>query len=89
MRVTVAVGGRLFERAETRACTICSVCSTLTRQSKNRSISVAPRAVTDFTRAMPGIPLMASSMGFVTVIIICCAGTSPFSTTMMMRGKFV
>ena len=53
----------------------------LARQSKKRSISDAPRLVTDFTRAMPGIPLIASSIGFVTVISICCAGTSPLSTT--------
>jgi len=35
------------------------------------------------------MPLIASSTGLVTVTSICGAGTSPFSTTMMMRGKSV
>src|SRR2546423_6632750 len=50
-RATFAPGGKVEDNCDTRDWTIWSVCSMFARQSKNKSISVAPRAVMDFTRA--------------------------------------
>ena len=89
VRSNVAPGGSDAASCDTRACTICSVWTMSVRQSKKRSISAEPRAVVDLIRAMPGMPLIASSIGLVTETSVCCAGATPFSATMMMRGKSV
>ena len=52
-------------------------------------MSQEPRCVVERMRVMPGMPFIASSMGRVTVTSVCCAGTTPLSTMMMMRGKSV
>ncbi len=84
-----APGGMVAASCDTFACTICRVCTMSVFQSKKRSISEEPRAVVDLIRAMPGMPLMASSIGLVTETSVCCAGATPFWATMMMRGKSV
>ena len=84
-----AVAGNVDETCERRAWTSCSSWRISTFQSKNKLISDEPRAVFDLIRAMPGMPFIASSIGFVTETSVCVAGASPLSAMITMRGKSV
>src|SRR6266568_1224275 len=87
--VICTVDGSVACTRDSAAFTDCSVWNILLFQSKKRFTSAEPRLVVERTLWSPGTLFTASSIGRVTEICICSIGITPFSTPIMIRGKFV